>query len=383
MYYGRALGAVWIAALAACAYWALRFAFADSAFARGTPGETERALRLAPDNTRYLMLRALQLEYEGRDSGAVLQRITELRPLSSEPRIRLGLAAEIRGDTQTAERWLLDAASIDQQFEPRWTVTNFYFRAGRMEEFWRWLRLALERSYGDRKPVFELGRRAAQSWAELYSRAMPDRPEVLASYVEYLLREKEVQALRDPAVKLAVTPGYRALVLAACDGMIDAGETASAAAVWTALGEPNPAGVPDRDFEHTSGQGFDWRLNKLDGVAFLPLEAPRGLRVRFNGQQPELALLVRQPIAALRGNARYELRWTSRTESIRTPSGLSWRIAAATIPIPSSPDWSEGNVSFVANDKPAWLELWYQRPVGETRAEGSVDLRQVGIVEPR
>jgi tetratricopeptide (TPR) repeat protein len=360
MYYARAFGAALIAALAVCGYWSVRFA-------------------LQPDTTRYLMLRALQMDYEGRDSTALLERVALLTPLASEPRIRLGLAAEIRGDAQTAERWLLEAASVDQQFEPRWTLANFYFRAGRTEDFWRWMRAALERSYGDRKAIFHLGRRAADSWADFYSRAMPDRPEALASYVEFLLHDKETRAVRDPAVKLAATPGYRALLLAACDALIEAGDVESAASVWTALGEPHPTGVLAPDFERTSDQGFDWRLNKSDGVTFLPLEAPRALRVRLTGQEPEAALLVRQPMGLLRRNARYELHWTSRTESIRTPSGLSWRIAGATIPIPPSADWVEGSGSFVANGSAQWLELWYQRPVGETRAEGSVDLRKVRI----
>ena len=55
-----------------------------------------------------------------------------------------------------AERWLLDAARVDRQYEPRWTLANFYFRQQKMDDFWKWMRAALEVSYGDRVAAFDL-----------------------------------------------------------------------------------------------------------------------------------------------------------------------------------------------------------------------------------
>ena len=44
----------------------------------------------------------------------------------------LRLAAETAGDTKTAEASLLRAAAMDRTYLPRWTLANFYLRAGDM-----------------------------------------------------------------------------------------------------------------------------------------------------------------------------------------------------------------------------------------------------------
>ena len=77
------------------------------------------ALEILPDHAGYLLFRAQQMDYDGENSTALLERAARVSPLSSAPRIRLGLAAEARGDFSGAEKWLLEAASMDRQFEPR------------------------------------------------------------------------------------------------------------------------------------------------------------------------------------------------------------------------------------------------------------------------
>ena len=109
-----------------------------------------------PENGEYLAALALQAEYSGQDSTPLLEEIARLNPRASAPRIRLGLAAELRGDAKQAERWLQEAFSVDRQFETRWTLANFYFRQGKPDEFWTWMRSALEMSYGDRVAAFDL-----------------------------------------------------------------------------------------------------------------------------------------------------------------------------------------------------------------------------------
>ena len=46
-------------------------------------------------------------------------------------------------------------------------------------------------------------------------------------------------------------------------------------------------------------------------------------------------------------------------------------------------DWRAGELTFAAGEKFTDLELVYQRPVGEARAEGTVELRGVRMVEAR
>jgi tetratricopeptide (TPR) repeat protein len=177
MYYGSRIAALVLALAAALAIVRAR---ADAEFRRGTPEAVERAVDLAPSNAEYLLFRALQLDYDGADATPLLERAANLNPMSSTPRIRLGLAAEIRSDNASAEKWFLDAARIDHQFEPRWTLANFYFRRENLPEFWTWLRAALEVSYGDRRPAFDLAWRTGSPAGEI-ARAIPDRGDVVAA----------------------------------------------------------------------------------------------------------------------------------------------------------------------------------------------------------
>lgn len=100
---GRILA--WVV-LAAAAAWSVWLARADAEFRRGTPEGVARAMELLPGNTAFLAFGALQAEYDGRDSEPLLRRMVELNSMLSAPRIRLGLAAEQRGEAAEAERWL-------------------------------------------------------------------------------------------------------------------------------------------------------------------------------------------------------------------------------------------------------------------------------------
>jgi hypothetical protein len=139
----------------------LRLARADAEYRKGTPESVARAAEIEPFNAAYLTLHALQIEYEGGDARPLLETIARITPDASAPRIKLGLDAELRGDLAGAEKWLLDAARVDHQYEPRWTLANFYFRQQRIEEFWKWIRSALDVSYGDRGAAFDLCWRAS------------------------------------------------------------------------------------------------------------------------------------------------------------------------------------------------------------------------------
>ncbi len=375
-----------LAALGVAVWFSIVLARADFYF-RGR--NAQRAVEIAPRNTEYLALRALQLDYDGADSRAVTEQVARLNPYSSAPRIRLGLAAEVSGDAVAAERWLLDAARVDHQFEPRWTLANFYFRAGKTDEFWRWIRSALEVSYGDRTPAYELCWRV--DGAEVLQRAIPDRHEVVGSYLVYLLN-KNRQGLVEVARKVA---SYRdaadlPLLLAVCDRLIDARD-AEALEVWSLAGESAPSGIFNGDFATLPlNHGFDWRLIESPGVRHL------NNRIALSGSQAESVVLLQQVLNVVLGK-RYRLSWEARTVGIKSPSGLGWRVAGNCSPLPDgrgsvgrcegedggllpSQDWSEGGVTFVADAAFTELALVYQRPVGESRAEGHVELRHIRLV---
>jgi hypothetical protein len=329
---------------------------------------------------------ALHADYEGRDPEPLLRRAAELNPTSSAPRIRLGLAAELRGDAVDAERWLLAAFAVDRQFETRWTLANFYLRQGRADSFWTWIRSALEMSYGDRRPAFDLCWHMSSDGAEILSKAIPDRAPVVADYVISLIGQPErIDALPAAALRLASLAQGRSLLpsrdvlLIATDVLLTANKYSAAAAVWSAMGRCTPDGVTDPAFsnqassEQATGHGFDWRPLANEGVSHVRLEGGRGRRIRLNGRQPESVALLLQFVGGLRAGGRYAVRWEADSDGLPSPSGVTWNIAGA------SAELAVGELAFRAPAEVAVLELRYVRPAGQVRAEGRIDLRRITV----
>jgi hypothetical protein len=380
MYYvRRVLGCFALLGLALAAFFSFRLSQASAEFSRHSPESVARALEILPHNFDYLSLRALQLEYDGENSAPLLERAAAIGPLSSAPRIRLGLAAETRGDFPMAERWLLEAARVDHQFEPRWTLANFYFRQAREVEFWKWMRAALEVSYGDRARAFDLCWRVSQNAQEIFERAIPGEPDVLSAYLVYVLSHHR-DAAGTVAVKLAAMrdPAFIALLDAACDSLLDSGNAADTREVWRLLGRPAPRGVTNGDFTSPPvNHGFDWRLLESPGVSHVHLD-PSGHRIQLSGKQPEACDLLRQSVAVETGK-RYELHWETRTQSIASPSGIEWSVAGRHSPVAGAEDWQKGAISFTAPADLVPVTLLYRRPTGQPRAEGFIEIRSVSL----
>lgn len=343
---------------------------ADFDFRRSTPQSVALSVEEQPSNTEYLLFRALELDYDGADPAPLLERAAALNPLNSTPRLRLGLAAEIRGDNTTAEKWLLDAARIDRQFEPRWTLANFYFRQANLPEFWKWMREALEISYADRRPAFDLCWRAGADSREI-ARAIPEKGEVAAAYLSYLLETRRIDAAAPVALKLAALhdENNRALLLGASDDLIRA-QNSAAIDVWRAiLGDFS--GIYASNFELPRiGHGFDWRSSEIPGVAEIDLDQPPRRRVAFDGREPEACELLRQTIALEPGRA-YTLHWQSRSNDVK--SGVEWKIGGSAALL------SAGELKFTAPARFTDLSLTYTRPPGEPRAEGYFEIWSVRI----
>jgi tetratricopeptide (TPR) repeat protein len=368
--------------LMAAVFYSVRLAVADAEFRKQTPEGVARALEILPDRANYLLLRALQLDYDGVDSTALLERAARVNPLSSEPRIRLGLAAETRGDFGKAETWLLDAARVDRQFEPRWTLANFYFRRERWDEFWKWMRSALEMSYGDRRLAFDLCWRVTGDADEVLTRAIPEQHDVLAAYLSYVT-EQHREAVGMVALKLAALRKAADVPMleSACDVLIDSGKIAEAREVWKRLGHRQTGLITNGDFAiEPVGHGFDWRLAHPPGVTDISLGGAH--RILFSGKQPEACELLRQ-FVVLEAGKRYSLRWEARTRGLGMLTGVEWSAGKAHGLVENAEDWRAGSVDFTASAVLTPIALNYQRPTGEARAEGSMEIRNVSLVQER
>ena len=385
VYYARRIVAVAaLLVLAAAAVYSIRLAIADAAFRKRTPQSVARALEVLPDHGGYQLLRAQQMDYDGEDSTALLEHAARVDPLSSAPRIRLGLAAEARGDLSDAEKWLLDAASVDRQFEPRWTLANFYFRRERPAEFWKWMRAALEVSYSDRRLPFDLCWRMTQNADEVLAQAIPDRHEVLAAYLYYVM-DRRHEAVSAAALKL-VQVHDRSDVLeleAACDLLINEGNLAEARELWRQMGYTQTGLITNGDFAtEPSGHGFDWRPSRTEGLSYIPL--PSSYRIVFSGRQAESSEMLRQFVALQPGKT-YSLRWKARTQGFASPSGIEWTAGATHGALEPAQDWRAGVMDFKMDFKAEAtllpITLVYHRPTGQARAEGSVEIRAVSLIE--
>ncbi|HEV2198525.1 MAG TPA: hypothetical protein VGR73_01795 [Bryobacteraceae bacterium] len=380
-----------IVGLVIAAAFSIRLAWADFEFRRGTEESVARALRILPNNVQYLLFRALQLDYAGLDSTAELQRAAALSPLSSAPRLRLGLAGEARGDITTAEKWLLEAARVDRQYEPRWTLANFYFRQNRRDDFWTWMRSALEVSYGDRRPAFDLCWRVGKDVDEILTRGAPPQREVLAAMLAYALDLHRGDA---GVIALQLATFHDAsdvpLLDAACGVLIDSGLTESndaeraarldrAAKLWIASGHSPAGGVWNGSFASTPLEGgFDWRLGQGPGIAHVHMGG-QGHRIELSGAQPQTFRLLGQFVLLDPGRS-YRLEWSARTNELPETTGLVWLIGSQRFPVAASAGWKKAEAVLGAQKRLSSLELWYQRPSGQVRAEGWIELREVSLV---
>ncbi|MFM2125533.1 MAG: hypothetical protein RL328_1984 [Acidobacteriota bacterium] len=347
--------------LMAAAAWSVQLARADAALRAGTEAGIARAIELASDNTAYLALAVVQREAAGGETVALLTRIAELNPMLGLPRVRLALEAERRGDVREAERWLVEANSVDKQFAPRWALAQFYLRQARRAEFWTWARAALEMSFGDRSEVFDACRVASNDAAEILRRAIPETPSVREAYLRYVVSRRKLDAIAG-AARGAGDVRYR---LEATDVLLEAGRFADAVEVWRGLGRTAPNGITSPKFEAAStGQGFDWRFLNSEGVTHQQLEQGRGHRVRLSGRQAEVAVLLSQYVGGLRKGAQYRLHAVMEG----APEGLVWRVADRPV-----------SDAFTAPDEVALLQLVYERPKGSARAEAEFDLKDVTV----
>lgn len=376
---------------------AIRIGVADHYAGLGTTEGLARAVELEPGNADYH--RWLGITVLARDparSKREFEEAVRLNPWDSDSRMRLAILAEAEGRLDAAERELLGARKFNNMFLPRWALTNFYFRRGRTEDFWRWAKLSAEMSFGDRSPLFELA--AAAGETNISERLGLKGGELWREYLGWAIGKGRAAEIRKAAVQVAAgrgkTAGGGRIVASACDRLLDLNAVDEALEVWNAGvksgsidgGEAGRGRTTNPEFRWTpGGQGFDWWENKPNGGYIVKLGAGGGLRIHFNGDQCEQCPVLNQRVAVVPGRA-YTVRVKYRTQEFGRRSGLRWVVGAANGELAGMADdlWAEdggtGELRFRAGEG-AWvnLGLWHQRPQGQTRGEGTLLLESVEI----
>jgi hypothetical protein len=364
-------------------------AAADYFYRADTLEGAARAVQLDPANARYHAWLAEMQEHEGIDPEPELERAAALNPRDSSARIRLGLAAEQRGDLARAERDLLEAARIDRQFDPRATLANYYFRRNAPEPFWRWARDAFAVGYGDLTPLYRLCWRMTDDPAVVRAALSGDHV-TLSSYLGFLLGEDRLDAAAPVGreVGAQATAADRDLLLATVDRLLESGRPAAAVDVWnplcggllacSPLDPGRGVSLTNPEFRFAPiGRGFDWRVSHEPEITAAREASPPSLRISLSGRQPESCELLAQvvPLAAQR---RYRVRMEYRTTG--APVGIGLRILSAEAALRANEEWTSAELFFTSEAAAAArLAVVYQRTPGSTRAEGSIAVRHVEL----
>lgn len=357
--------------------------------------ETARAaVRMSPEDAETHSALGLVL-YNLKDArGAVeeFERSTELRPRDYFLWLQLGRARDEAGDAEGAVRALLEAERLAPFYsEPRWQYGNVLYRRGRFDE------------------AFAEMRRASESNPSLYS-AFVD-----IAWGTYRGDARAVEAAARPrtgAERFALARIFarkgsaeEALALFRAAGEVDANERRvflrellnakqfrAAYEVW-AGGRgvaPVEAGAgagrfTEPGFEgrvNTSEAGFGWRQEReFEGVALsLDTQSPnsgaRALLVEWTGHASPGVNVISQLVLVEPG-ARYRLRFSARTENVKTggppfvvvsdASGSDARVLGQSKTLPQGTNnWQEYEVAFTSTSKTEAVLVSLQRQPCET-----------------
>lgn len=393
---------IWLAIpSAACmAYWPLRMAWADH-LSRASDAETvARAVHLSQGNAEFRLKLAAAQQATGDAPAAAIEAAAALDPGNAEVWIRLSAEEELRGDLDMAAKHLLQAARVCHQFAPRWALANFYFRRGDEGRFWPWVKQSLWMGYGDMDPVFRLCWNKSQDAGLILDHAIPQRREVLAAYVRFLMEEGRLGGSEGAAIRLAelATIEDRPILVAWCNRQLDSGATSATLKIWNTMCarqllpfaplDPDRAPLNDGDFlEPSVGGGFDWREAPGPGATIGRNRSPRYLWIAFNGDQPEVSVPLSR-LAPVTPNVSYRLRFEYHTAELPAASGLHWNVfdgptgidLTSSSPFLFSMEWKPEEVCFRAPARGlVRLALTCQRVPGATRVQGSIALRHVSM----
>jgi hypothetical protein len=356
-----------------------------------------RSVRLAafvtPDSAEY-HFRLWQAQKEGTGNpSAELDRALALNPRFTVAWIARGLEAETAGDRKKAEASLLQAAEIDHLYLPRWTLANFYLRAGDLPQFWTWTRRAAEMAH-DPAALFQLCWHASGDAKEILQRAIPETPALRQAYLSFLLSTKRLEAaepLADELSQSADAPQLD-LLLRYCDALLAGRQAGPALRVWNAVAArriiPYRPLDPQTAASLTNGEltappllrGFDWRPAHVEGATLWFDTGSHEMSLSLSGKQPESCDFIEQYLPVL-PNVKYRFRYRYRTRDLAAETGLAWsfvdaRTAAevAAGAVPASSSWNEQTLALSTGSGSDLLRvlLRYRRPPGSMRAEGSV-----------
>lgn len=356
----------------------LRYAYSSYLTGLDTAPALRRAIRFAPgEATNYARLATLDSDHRSQWIDAAIDR----NPTNSLYWMERSVGAELAGNPSAAEASLLEAARRDHLYVPRWTLAAFYFRQRDLPKFRTWARQALEMSWGDALPLFQMASQLGMSPDDIRRTMLPDRAPVLAAFLSECTRLKDLDEVLRVArrlVEIGDKDTTRTTVLTAVDTLFEAGHSAGAVQLWNQAAAahwfPHPAigppvTNPEFSFEFLPA-GFDWRPTPPDGVVHWRLGNSRGLQFEFSGREPENFTLLKLH-TPLDPSKLYKIK--TRASGFSPGSGLQWHLGTRVW------DAFTPEQPVLAGPSPSQLTLTYNRALGTKRIEGTLTLYRVEV----
>lgn len=365
-----------------------------------------KACEQDPGNAQCWVRLARAEELAGINAKAEWDKAIQLNPRNPFVLSEAAIGEELSGDMAGSEKLLLQAAHYNHLWLPRWALANYYFRRSQWNDFWKWTRLALERSYGDRTAIFQLCRQAGGRSAFLVENVLPPGyPEVFLYYLWFTNMERnpeEIQIAADAFLK-NISSKERKMKYAidaftlAIDQLLIANQAPAAMNLWNRLAAekliPYPAYTEDRPLVNASlatpllNQAFDWRLHSYEGVESNIGTPPGSALFRLSGHQGQSIDLLAQMLWLPAGK-HYRFQFEVQTYGLpESQSGVFWRLVSTAIKesLLGEPfhlyarEWETVTLKVEPLSEAALLtlSLTYQRQSGTVRSEGEVRIRNL------
>ena len=154
--------------------------------------------------TARLSLAEVTSRRQDQQSMSNVRAAVDANPRLSLGWIRLGLHAESEGNLAEAEADLLQAARVDRQYLPAWTLSNFYFRRDDRANFWPWARRAAALTFDDYRPLLRLADALDASPREVIARLQGGTPlyPLVRAYLDLLIGAGRLEAAQEVALVL-------------------------------------------------------------------------------------------------------------------------------------------------------------------------------------
>ena len=339
-------------------------------------------------------------ELDPAPARAALGHAVEANPRSSSAWIALGLAAEREGDFPEAERSLLQAARVDRQYLPAWTLASFYFRRNNAPAFWPWAQRAAALSHDDVQALLKLCDLLEPQLqpGEVLDR-LGESPRLERAYLDFLIRENRLGSAQQVARRILVAhaPIDTPRLMDFTDRQLHAGHVPAALEIWNALAaarlfrfSPIGPSMPLTNGDLNSaptGEGFDWRLPPAEGLNAEWHDSR--LTFYFSGTQPETCAVLEQFLAldsrryrlGVKYARSYRLRFEYSSAGMPSPTGMRWTLDSDEgSTLPPSETWRPAEWIFTGYpESTGRLRLVYQREPGTTRAEGRFEIRNLKL----